>query len=257
MSLSPQPIKLIGAASSTICSTATGVTLAPAACRPSAYTSGNTGQSTGRLTCTKYNHRDIRHMLNLDGSIPNPYSRRALQMWLLPPDEIPELMAGRVCRQSRVMSVVATTLFAVFLVGGPVAMADVGDFLLENDEIRVAILGPRHSPGPGVYGGSLVDADLRRPDPRFASASGRDRFAESFPVANLLVPDPGATEVFVDPKSAPIHAQMLVGMVALTGQWWLDRRKFKKEQVAAHLVNLAWNGLAGLEPSPTLVTSRR
>ncbi|WP_437317007.1 PHP domain-containing protein [Sorangium sp. So ce385] len=83
------------------------------------------------------------------------------------------------------------------LVGGPVAMADVGDFLLENDEIRVAILGARHSPGPGVYGGSLVDADLRRPDPRFASASGRDRFAESFPVANLLVPDPGATEVFV------------------------------------------------------------
>jgi hypothetical protein len=61
----------------------------------------------------------------------------------------------------------------------------------------------------------------------------------------------------LDPKSAPIHAQMLVGMVALTGQWWLDRRKFKKEQVAAHLVNLAWNGLAGLEPSPTLLTSRR
>ncbi|AUX49002.1 hypothetical protein SOCE26_105470 [Sorangium cellulosum] len=83
------------------------------------------------------------------------------------------------------------------LVGGPVAMADVGDFILENDEIRVAILGARHSPGPGVYGGSLVDADLRRPDPRFASAAGRDRFAESFPVANLLVPDPGATEVFV------------------------------------------------------------
>ncbi|WP_437780174.1 PHP domain-containing protein [Sorangium sp. So ce1097] len=83
------------------------------------------------------------------------------------------------------------------LVGGPVAMADVGDFLLENDEIRVAILGARRSPGPGVYGGSLVDADLRRPDPRFASAAGRDRFAESFPVANLLVPDPGAAEVFV------------------------------------------------------------
>lgn len=58
----------------------------------------------------------------------------------------------------------------------------------------------------------------------------------------------------IDPKSAPIHAQMLVGMVALTGQWWLERRKFKKEQVAAHLVNLAWNGLSGLEESPTLVT---
>jgi AcrR family transcriptional regulator len=56
----------------------------------------------------------------------------------------------------------------------------------------------------------------------------------------------------LDPKTAPIYAQMLVGMVALTGQWWLDSRKFKKVDVAAHLVNLAWNGLAGLEPRPTL-----
>ena len=29
-----------------------------------------------------------------------------------------------------------------------------------------------------------------------------------------------------------------------------------KERVAAHLVNLAWNGLAGLEQKPTLRTSR-
>lgn len=61
----------------------------------------------------------------------------------------------------------------------------------------------------------------------------------------------------LDPKSAPIHAQMLVGMVALTGQWWLDKRKFKKDQVAAHLVNLAWNGLSGLDRSPRLVTVPR
>ena len=60
----------------------------------------------------------------------------------------------------------------------------------------------------------------------------------------------------LDTKPAPVHAQMLVGMVALTGQWWLDRRKFKKEQVAAHLVNLAWNGLGGLEPAPVLHTLR-
>src|SRR3954467_1622080 len=26
----------------------------------------------------------------------------------------------------------------------------------------------------------------------------------------------------LDPKNAPVYAQMLVGMVALTGQWWLD-----------------------------------
>lgn len=56
----------------------------------------------------------------------------------------------------------------------------------------------------------------------------------------------------LDTRTAPIHAQMLVGMVALTGQWWVDQRKFKKDEVAAHLVNLAWNGLAGLDPHPRL-----
>lgn len=53
-----------------------------------------------------------------------------------------------------------------------------------------------------------------------------------------------------DPKLAPMYAQMLVGMVALTGQWWLDARTPDKRVVAAHLVNLAWNGLAQLEPKP-------
>ena len=55
-------------------------------------------------------------------------------------------------------------------------------------------------------------------------------------------------------KLAPMYAQMLVGMVALTGQWWLEERKPKREEVAAHLVNLGWNGLAHLEPKPRLVT---
>ena len=55
-----------------------------------------------------------------------------------------------------------------------------------------------------------------------------------------------------DPKLAPMYAQMLVGMVAFTGQWWLDARKPKLEVVAAHLVNLAWNGLSQLDPKPRL-----
>jgi len=55
-----------------------------------------------------------------------------------------------------------------------------------------------------------------------------------------------------DPLAAPMYAQMLVGMVGTTGQWWLDARKPSKEVVAAHLVNLAWHGLAGLEPNPSL-----
>lgn len=51
---------------------------------------------------------------------------------------------------------------------------------------------------------------------------------------------------------APMYAQMLVGMIALTGQWWLETRSPKKQEVAAHLVNLAWNGLHGLERSPVI-----
>jgi AcrR family transcriptional regulator len=53
-----------------------------------------------------------------------------------------------------------------------------------------------------------------------------------------------------NPRLAPMYAQMLVGMVAFTGQWWLDARKPELEVVAAHLVNLAWNGLSQLDPEP-------
>jgi AcrR family transcriptional regulator len=55
-----------------------------------------------------------------------------------------------------------------------------------------------------------------------------------------------------DPKLAELYSQALVGMVALTGRWWLDARRPAKETVASHLVNLAWNGLSNLEPEPTL-----
>ena len=49
-----------------------------------------------------------------------------------------------------------------------------------------------------------------------------------------------------------MYAQMLVGMVAMTGQWWLDARTPDKATVAAHLVNLSWNGLTGLQKDPQL-----
>ena len=58
-----------------------------------------------------------------------------------------------------------------------------------------------------------------------------------------------------DTKFAPMYSQMLVGMVALTGQWWVEVRKPKKADVAAHLVNLTWNGLSALERKPTLLGS--
>ncbi|MFD9127896.1 TetR family transcriptional regulator [Kitasatospora sp. NPDC059571] len=60
-----------------------------------------------------------------------------------------------------------------------------------------------------------------------------------------------------DARLAPMYSQMLVGMVALTGQWWLEVRKPQKAEVAAHLVNLAWHGLEGLERHPKLVGERQ
>ena len=56
-------------------------------------------------------------------------------------------------------------------------------------------------------------------------------------------------------KWAPMYSQMLIGMVAQTGQWWLDVRKPKKEEVVGHLVNLAWNGLQHLEAKPRSIRS--
>ncbi|MFI1991259.1 TetR family transcriptional regulator [Actinoplanes sp. NPDC020271] len=60
----------------------------------------------------------------------------------------------------------------------------------------------------------------------------------------------------LDPRLAELYSQALVGMVALVGQWWREARKPKKELVAAHLVNLAWNGLSNLEAKPGLITRK-
>jgi len=61
----------------------------------------------------------------------------------------------------------------------------------------------------------------------------------------------------LDAEHAPIYSQALVGMVALTGQWWLEERSPGRDEVAAHLVNLAYHGLRGLEAAPTLRVRER
>ena len=50
--------------------------------------------------------------------------------------------------------------------------------------------------------------------------------------------------------TAPLYARALVGMVALVGEWWLETGEPSREEVAAHLVNLAWHGLARLDKNP-------
>ena len=56
-----------------------------------------------------------------------------------------------------------------------------------------------------------------------------------------------------DPQYAHLYAQALVGLVAMTGQQWLDNRKPERLVVARHLINLAWNGMANLKSTPKLL----
>jgi AcrR family transcriptional regulator len=58
----------------------------------------------------------------------------------------------------------------------------------------------------------------------------------------------------LNPLVAPFYAQMLVGQVALAGQHWAEVREPAKNVIAAHLVNLAWNGLSALERSPEMTS---
>ncbi|MBT1174080.1 TetR/AcrR family transcriptional regulator [Bifidobacterium sp. LC6] len=53
-------------------------------------------------------------------------------------------------------------------------------------------------------------------------------------------------------KGVPYYAQMLVGMTVFTGQYWADRPKVSKEQLAAYIVDLAWHGLSRLDSKPQL-----
>lgn len=60
-----------------------------------------------------------------------------------------------------------------------------------------------------------------------------------------------------DTSLTGLYAQALVGMVSTAATWWLDERKPSKEVVAAHLVNLCWNGLSHLEADPQLSSEWR
>lgn len=122
------------------------------------------------------------------------------------------------------------------VIGGPMSAARPGDFLLENDQVRFGILGGRNSFGPGLYGGSLVDADLQWQDARVDGGRGRDAFNEMFPLISMNVPladqpedvfvlsdgsDGGAAAVRVVGEGAPFLSllDLLWGLVGMPDQW--------------------------------------
>ena len=93
-------------------------------------------------------------------------------------------------------------------VGGPSAAAREGDYILENGFVRAAILSDRctgegiarvcSSPGPGLFGGSMIDIDLQRTDVEHSSGHGLDQFAEMFSAVNLDVTATETVEVLAD-----------------------------------------------------------
>lgn len=123
------------------------------------------------------------------------------------------------------------------LIGGDVAMARVGDFILENDRIRIAILDVKGSPGPGIFGGSLVDADLQRTDARFRNGNGHDQLSEVFAFANLLTPRPDVSEVTIVHDGS--DGQSAVVRVTGEGEFILDAlRVFQDEALSIFFSNV-------------------
>lgn len=93
-------------------------------------------------------------------------------------------------------------------VGGPAADAREGDFVVQNDHIKIGVLSERcageglaaicSSPGPGLFGGSLADIDLNRKDSRFGSGQGQDQFMEMFDALNLDVMSTTTVSILAD-----------------------------------------------------------
>lgn len=95
---------------------------------------------------------------------------------------------------------------------------------------------------------------LLRPNPR-GSSFGTVIREVAAQVQNQLVDV--CREYGYPVKAAPIYAHMLVGMVALTGEWWAEEGKPSKEEVIAQVVNMAWNGVSDLEKKPRPVELER
>jgi hypothetical protein len=71
-------------------------------------------------------------------------------------------------------------------IGGPNAQARVGDFLLENDQIRAVVEKGGKSYAPADVGGTLLDIDLVRSEPQFRGGNGLDQLGQIAPIENLF-----------------------------------------------------------------------
>ncbi|MBA2663262.1 MAG: CehA/McbA family metallohydrolase [Bradymonadaceae bacterium] len=124
------------------------------------------------------------------------------------------------------------------LIGGPTALGEVGDFLLENDQIRLVIQDRSFNRGAGLFGGSLIDADLVRADGKgnAMGGNGRDSFGELFPAFFLEMIDPEAIVIVndgSDGKAAIIEVQ------GRGGEFITMLRFFNQAMVNSYEANLS------------------
>ena len=136
-----------------------------------------------------------------------------------------------------------------------------------HDSIRSALTTPGAGPRELLERGALAlldyidqspdgfrilnrDSSLQGPGGSFASILS-DIAAQ---VEDILAGE--FSRLALDPQFAGLYAQALVGLVAMTGQQWLENREPERLVVARHLINLAWNGMANLKADPKLITER-
>ncbi|MDP2343377.1 MAG: carboxypeptidase regulatory-like domain-containing protein [Deltaproteobacteria bacterium] len=79
------------------------------------------------------------------------------------------------------------------LIGGPRALGEIGDWMIENGKVRFIIQDAGFSRGFGVFGGALLDADLVRESTGRGNSeggTGKDNFGEMFPAFFLEALEP-------------------------------------------------------------------
>ncbi|MGC6419260.1 MAG: CehA/McbA family metallohydrolase [Bradymonadia bacterium] len=140
------------------------------------------------------------------------------------------------------------------LIGGPSALGEVGDFILENEFIRAVVQDKGFSRGFGVHGGSLIDIDRVRATQAGDTAGGRgaDQFGELFPIAFLQALVPDSVEVLNDGHDGS-EAQVRVSGTG--GDFFTLTKALNQAILSSHElpddINQALN-VDGLDGEPTI-----
>ena len=139
------------------------------------------------------------------------------------------------------------------LVGGPRAVGDVGDWRLSNGRVRFIVQDKGASRVYTTFGGSLIDADLERPndtDP-YGRRVGKDGLGEMFPAFFLSAVEPTKIQVLDDGSTGtPAHLR-----VTGTASEFLTSTKFIDDATIGNGVSFAIDYILGPDDDFLTITS--